>query len=198
MFPQSMPSRMASRSSSQPSPVLALVSMQAGETASWRNCVHAGGADPQAAGITGGRRRATWRSRARRAEVAVPLAERFEEVLVLRIEHQHRQRGFIHEKLMDQPWSAWPAKSQSQISRSTPPSRMSPRCRPCGPVRRLADSLSRRQSVVRRSCASGPFSRLRFRPPAESSRRCSSGIPGRCRGTPAREVPEDAPHAIQG
>ena len=36
-------------------------------------------------------------------EIAVPLAQRLEEVFLLAVEDQHRQRGFVHVELVDQP-----------------------------------------------------------------------------------------------
>src|SRR6185436_9546888 len=36
-------------------------------------------------------------------EIAVPLAQRLEEIFLLAVEDQHRQRGFVHVELMDQP-----------------------------------------------------------------------------------------------
>ena len=61
-------------------------------------------ADAQAAGIHAPGDQQLGEFLARGAgEIAVPLAQRLEEVFLLAVEDQHRQRGFVHVELVDQP-----------------------------------------------------------------------------------------------
>ena len=104
MFSQRMPSRMACLSSSQPRLVLALVSRKLEIAAFLRKRFDLAPADAQAAGIHAPGDQQLGERLARGAgEIAVPLAQRLEEIFLLAVEDQHRQRGFVHVKLVDQP-----------------------------------------------------------------------------------------------